>query len=76
MKTTSHFIWIEIKSKLFCDIFIQVYKYIKENSIENSISFQNPLSPHITLYYLEKDIEEDNKKNIKEFIKILILMIK
>jgi len=31
--------------------------------------FQNPLSPHITLYYLEKDIEETTKEEIKGYIK-------
>lgn len=69
MKTTSHFIWIELKSELFSDIFVRVYNYIKENNIENSILFQNPLSPHITLYYLEKDIDLKTKEEIKEYIK-------
>lgn len=69
MKTTSHFIWIELKSNLFSDIFIEVYKYIKENNIEDSLLFQNPLSPHITLYYLEKNIEDTTINEIKDFIK-------
>lgn len=69
MQTTSHFIWIELKSELFSDIFVKIYNYIKENNIENSVLFQNPLSPHITLYYLEKDIEDKTKEKIKEYIK-------
>lgn len=69
MQTTSHFIWIELKSELFSDIFVRVYNYTKENNIENSILFQNPLSPHITLYYLEKDIDLKTKEEIKEYIK-------
>ncbi len=69
MKTTSHFIWIELKSELLSDLFVKTYNYIKENNIEKSILFQNPLSPHITLYYLEKDIEKNTKEEIKEYIK-------
>jgi len=68
MKITSHFIWIELKATLFSDMFIKVYNYVKENNIENSILFQNPLSPHITLYYLEKNIDLNTKKEIKKYI--------
>lgn len=50
-------------------IFVEVYKYVKENNIENSLLFQNPLSPHITLYYLEKDIDTITKSEIKNYIK-------
>lgn len=69
MQTTSHFIWIELKTEIFSDIFVKVYNYIKENNIEDSILFQNPLSPHITLYYLEKDIKNKTKEEIKDYIK-------
>ena len=69
MKTTSHFIWIELKTELFSNIFVEVYKYTKENNIEDSLLFQNPLSPHITLYYLEENIEDIIKDEIKEYIK-------
>jgi len=69
MKTTSHFIWIELKTELFSNIFVKVYKYAKKNNIEDSLLFQNPLSPHITLYYLEKDIKDIAKDEIKKYIK-------
>ena len=69
MQTTSHFIWIELRADLFSDIFVKIYRYTKENNIENSLLFQNPLSPHITLYYLEKKIEGNTKNEIKEYIK-------
>lgn len=68
MQRTSHFIWIKLRAELLSNIFIEVYKYIKENNIENSIFFQNPLSPHITLYYLEKDIDNNTKDEIKSHI--------
>lgn len=60
MQTTSHFIGIELKSEIFSDIFVKVYKYLKENAIEESVVFQNPLSSHITLYYLEKSIPSND----------------
>lgn len=68
MQTTSHFIWVDLNSYILSNIFIKIYEYIKDNHIENYVSFQNPLSPHITLYYLEKDIELDTKNQIKDFI--------
>ncbi len=69
MQTTSHFIWIELRAELFSDIFVKVYDYTRENNIINSFSFQNPLSTHITLYYLEKTINLETKKEIKDYIK-------
>jgi len=69
MKTTSHFIWTKLKNELFSNIFVEVYKYIEKNKIKNSLSFQNPLSPYITLYYLENNIKSINKEEIKEYIK-------
>lgn len=68
MQTTSHFIWVDLNSYILSNIFIKIYEYIKGNHIESYISFQNPLSPHITLYYLEKDIDLDTKNQIKDFI--------
>lgn len=69
MQTTSHFIWIELKSELLSDIFLKVYKYFRKNNVESFFTFQNPLSCHITLYYLEKNISEKAKKEIKNLIK-------
>lgn len=69
MKITSHFIGIEINPKLLSDIFVEVYKYLKEKNILDSVSLQNPLSPHITVYYLKKDIlnKDQIKNDISEF---------
>jgi len=69
METTSHFIWIELKSELFSDLFVGLYKYLKINKIEDIVSFQNSLSMHITLYYLEKELSDNDKNNIKLEIK-------
>jgi len=69
MKTTSYFIWISLKPEIFSDIFVDVYNYIKTNNIENIVSFQNILSVHITLYYLEQNIDSNIKTEIKNYIK-------
>ena len=68
MKTTSHFIWIQLKSEIFSDIFSAVYLYLEQNNIQDSIIFQNPLSVHITLYYLEKNIDKITIEEIKKYI--------
>lgn len=68
MQTTSHFIWIELKSEKFSDIFVKIYKYLKENNLEKYFLFQNPLSVHITLYYLDKNISLEEKQEIKNFL--------
>ena len=73
MQTTSHFIGIELKSEIFSDIFVKVYKYLKENTIEESVALQNPLSPHITLYYLEKNIPSNDIASIQSDIQGLDL---
>lgn len=69
MQKTSHFIWIEINSYLLSDIFTKIYKYLIDNNITEIISFQNPLSTHITLYYLGEKIDETEISNIKNIIK-------
>lgn len=71
MKTTSHFIGLQMKSELFSDIFVKVYEYLKENNIWDALQIQNPLSPHITLYYLHKDVSDKEKENIQHDISLL-----
>ncbi len=71
MQTTSHFVWIEMNPKLFSDIFVNVYKYLKKNDVLESVSMQNPLSPHITLYYLEENLLNADKNSIKNDISVL-----
>lgn len=71
MQTTSHFVWIEMNPKLFSDIFVNVYKYLKENDVLEAVNMQNPLSPHITLYYLEGNLLNADKDSIKNDISVL-----
>jgi len=59
MKITSYFLWLEIISEKFVDIFCKLQEYLRENNIENILEFQNILSLHITLYYLWENIPEN-----------------
>ena len=68
MKTTSHFIWVGLKSEAFSDMFVATNEYLRENNIEDSVSFQNPLSMHITLYYLWSELPTDKKQCIHKDI--------
>lgn len=72
MKITSHFVWLEIISEKFTDLFCALQKYLRENNIENIIEFQNILSLHITLYYLWENISENFSfpKNISQDIEL------
>jgi lipopolysaccharide biosynthesis glycosyltransferase len=68
MQTTSHFVGIELNPELFSDLFVNLYSYLKKNSIENILTFQNILSIHITLYYLEANLSKTEKQKIQEKI--------
>jgi 2'-5' RNA ligase len=39
-------------------------KYFKEHDLEKAVEFQNILSLHITLYYLDKEIDAANKEQL------------
>lgn len=69
MQTTSHFVWIELKSELFSNLYINLYNYLKDNNIEDIISFQNILSLHITLYYFDNILPLEQENKIKKYIK-------
>lgn len=58
MKTTSHFIGIKIKSLLLADLFTELYELFEANDVLDSVVFQNINSCHITLCYLDDDINE------------------
>lgn len=71
MKTTSHFLGIELNNKLFVDLFVELQTFLKEKSIVNTLEFSNPLSAHITLYYFGDKFSSKEYKLIKKEIKLL-----
>ncbi len=73
MISTSHFVWIKLKSEIFSDLYREIWIYLKENDIEDIISFQNILSIHITLYYFEKDLDSKTVFEIKNIINSIFL---
>lgn len=64
MQTTSHFIGISLNSSFFVGMFIELQKYFKEHGLETAVEFQNILSLHVTLYYLDKDIASSDKQQL------------
>lgn len=64
MQTTSHFIGLSLGSRYFVDTFIELQKYFKEHGLEKAVEFQNVLSLHITLYYLDNEITASDKEQI------------
>lgn len=61
MHITSHFIGISLDSSKFTDLFVDLQQYFRSHDLEGAIEFQNILSLHITLYYLESSLTEDEK---------------
>lgn len=64
MQTTSHFIGISLDSSRFIDLFVDLQKYFRSHNLEDTIEFQNILSLHITLYYLESSLAEDERTQL------------
>lgn len=65
MQTTSHFTGISLDGKYFANIFIALQQYFKEHGLEKVVEFQNVLSLHITLYYLDKGLTESEKEQLQ-----------
>jgi 2'-5' RNA ligase len=58
------FIGLSLDSARFADLFIDLHTHFKDHSLEDAIVFQNPLSLHITLYYLESLTNDAEKAQI------------
>jgi 2'-5' RNA ligase len=52
------------KSSKFTDLFVDLQKYFRGHDLEGAIELQNILSLHITLYYLERSLAEDEKTQL------------
>ena len=68
MIKTSQFIWLKLKVEYFTNIFIEIKKLLwdKEKEI---LEVQNPLSLHITVYYLPwKTTEIERCKKLSNLI--------
>src|SRR5688572_22171077 len=64
MQTTSHFLGISVDGSEFTDLFVDLQNYFRSHDLEGAIEFQNILSLHITLYYLESSLTEDEKTQL------------
>ena len=64
MQTTSHFVGISLDSAQFADMFIELQNYSIQHQLGTAMELQNVLSVHITLYYLEESLQEDQKAQL------------
>jgi len=62
MEITSYFIAVDLKIEKLKKIFLQVEKFLKSRSLDKDIILQNYDTPHITLYYLNKNCDYKNIK--------------
>lgn len=69
MLTTSHFIGLEIRSTELSDLYGELQDFFRDNELLEDLELQNPLSPHITLYYLDSELSEDEHRQIRTLIK-------
>ena len=65
MQTTSRFIGVSLDSRHFVNTFIALQHYFKEHDLEKAVEFQNVLSLHITLYYLDKELTDSEKEQLQ-----------
>ena len=68
MQTTSHFIGIPLKTESFSKVFSKINEYVGKHNLQDAITLQAPMTPHITLYYLEKNLWDIDKIDIKKYI--------
>ncbi|MDR3150527.1 MAG: hypothetical protein LBU14_02690 [Candidatus Peribacteria bacterium] len=59
---------MQLKSEYFSDLFVKIFQYLEENNIENTLTFQNILSIHITLYYFGANLSKLDITEIQEKI--------
>ncbi|MEK7570843.1 MAG: hypothetical protein AAB553_01085 [Patescibacteria group bacterium] len=74
MQITSYFIGIVLENAPFVTLFVRLQQYIKKHKLEDAVLLQNILSLHISLYYFDATLTEDQKKAVKEDAEHLSLM--
>lgn len=68
MNVTSHFLAITLKQRFFADLFVDLQIFFREKKIESCIELQNPLSLHITVYYLAQTLSIEESDTISNFL--------
>lgn len=67
MHTTSHFIGLKLKSGLLSDLFVRLQQALENDP--DALEFQNILSVHITLFYLPKELTQNDRENIRNALR-------
>lgn len=68
MQTTSHFLAVSLNPSPFVDLFIELQSFFLQQGIAASVELQNPLSIHVTLYYLPQILTAEESENIHQFL--------
>lgn len=71
MEITSHFIGLRVRSENLVNLFVSLKELFEKEKILEHIEFQNPLSTHITLYYLPQIVSNKQLDELKDFAKSL-----
>lgn len=68
MRTTSHFIGLKLRAEYLADLFVDIYKLLEANGVLDCVVFQNLATVHITLCYLDEEINRDYfRDRLREF---------
>ena len=68
MLVTSHFLAVSLNPVLFVDLFIDLQSFFRQQGIEAFVELQNPLSIHVTLYYLPQVLTAKESEDIHQFL--------
>ncbi len=71
MHITSHFLAVSLHSHAFIDLFIDLQNFSREEKLGDSIEIQNPLSLHVTFYYLPAIILPIESAHLRTFLQTL-----
>ncbi|MBP7057248.1 2'-5' RNA ligase family protein [Candidatus Gracilibacteria bacterium] len=65
MHITSHFLAVSLDVSYFADLLVALQTFCREREIESCLELQNPLSLHVTLYYLPEALSADDLAAIR-----------
>ncbi len=69
LQPTSHFIWLTLQWDIFQELYESLGDYIIKYNLSEVIQLQRFDTLHITLYYLDKNITDNEKYIFQEFQK-------
>jgi 2'-5' RNA ligase len=68
MHITSHFLAVSLEASYFADLLVDLQAFCRAQGIESCLELQNPLSLHVTLYYLPEILSGDDLAAIRSSV--------